>query len=429
MKYSRYNNYVGLSNGDVLGYNAFSRRFALLPHDIAQDLLNHTGAICQVSETFDSLVKAGFIIPDDKDEVSLLDKETIARDFDEGHAEVHVNPTLNCNFRCWYCYEEHQPKSEMSEEVFNSLQNYLLSVINSPIKSFHLGFFGGEPLLKFKKVCRPLIEWMASRCQEKDIDFSTNFTTNSYLLTQEMVDFLKQYNCCLQITLDGHREYHDKVRFPKVGIGSYDRILQNVVMASDAGIRVVLRINYTLDNIDSTLNIVDDLSAKKPEHPEKIMVDFQRVWQDKSNGGDEKVKETIGRCGQKLNDIGIGYSLPDLSNPRQSSCYGDKANYVCVNYNGDFFKCTARDFKPERRAGHLAPDGTLVWEPGRKEAWEKAKFSREVCRSCRIAPICLGGCRQRGLESPDDGSCPLGYDDARKDELILQRFEYQYLNT
>ena len=31
------------------------------------------------------------------------------------------------------------------------------------------------------------------------------------------------------------------------------------------------------------------------------------------------------------------------------------------------------------------------------------------------------------MEMPDNGECPMSYDDARKDELILQRFEAQFM--
>lgn len=304
MKLSQFNNHIPLSNNKTLGYNSFQRRFIVLPEKVASIIKDYDSTINSEeiidrlsAETFQLLKESGSIINSYVDELSILDKELETINCCESNAELHINPTLDCNFLCWYCYEEHMAGS-----------------------------------------------------------------------------------------------------------------------------------NYTLGNLESVSEIISDLKAQNIVESNKIVIDFQRVWQDKHKGGDEKIKLLIKEYGRQLKEIGISYSLPDLHNPRVSSCYGDKKNYICVNYNGDFYKCTARDFKPERRAGHLAPDGTLVWEPGRREAWEKAKFSREICRSCRIAPICLGGCRQRELESPDDGRCPLGYDEARKDELILQRFEHQYLN-
>ncbi len=435
MKLSQFNNHIPLSNNKTLGYNSFQRRFIVLPEKVASIIkessstLESEEIINGIShETFQKLKESGFIISSETDELSILDKELETLNSCESNAELHINPTLDCNFRCWYCYEEHMAGSKMSDDVLGAVKNYLNKTITQPLRHFRLSFFGGEPLLEFDSVCKPLIEEAAGLCNERGVSFHVSFTTNSYMLTKDMADYLSRFSCGMQITLDGHRKFHDKVRFAPGGIGSYDRIISNVTMLANAGVNIVLRVNYTLGNLDSVSEIISDLKAQNIVRPHYIMVDFQRVWQDRHKGGDEKIKLLIREYGRQLKEIGIGYSLPDLHNPRATSCYGDKKNYICVNYNGDFYKCTARDFKPERRAGHLAADGTLVWEPGRKEAWEKAKFSREVCRNCRIAPICLGGCRQRGLESQDDDKCPLGYDEARKDELILQRFEHQYLN-
>lgn len=430
MKQSLFNNFIILSGDKILGYNAFTRRFAVLSKEVADRLVSSedfSDSEMAKSHTLSLLKDAGFIIPSDFDEVAILDNEIEHLDFNPTYLQLHVNPTLNCNFRCWYCYEEHQPASELGPDIFSALQNHISLVVKDPVRLFLLGFFGGEPLLKFRKVCKPLIEWSANLCRQRDVNFKVNFTTNSYLLTDEIINFLGGYDCCLQITLDGHRPLHNKVRFPAPGIGSYDRILTNVAKLAEKGVNVILRINYTLDNIRSVGEIVSDLADKNITRPHKIAINFQRVWQDRRNGGDEEIKRLILSYGKELESLGMTYSMPSLDNPRSNSCYGDSAGYLCVNYNGDFFKCTARDFKSERRAGHLAADGTLVWETGRKEQWEKAKFSNPVCRSCRIAPLCLGGCRQRGIETPHNGMCPMEYDGDQMDDLILQRFESQYM--
>lgn len=398
MKQSLYNNFIHLPSKRILAYNAFTRRFAIFP-----DFFNVTSIVdspdcLENSVVYEKLRQAGFLIEDNINEVDILTDEIRKMDFNPEVAELHVNPTLDCNFRCWYCYEEHKTKSEMSEEVMVAVRNYMIKTIRTPLKHFQLSFFGGEPLLTFDSVCKPLIEFAARLCNEHNIHFHVSFTTNSYLLTPEIIAFLTKFECGMQITVDGHRRFHNKVRFTDKEGGTYDKIITNVAMLADAGINVILRVNYTLGNINSAKEIVSDLDALHITRPEKIIVDFQQVWQDRHKGEHWKKKLLIEECGKRLKEIGIYYSNPDLHEPRLSSCYGDKNNYICINYNGDFFKCTARDFKTERRAGYLSVDGTLVWEPGHKEAWENAKFTRKICLNCRIAPICLGGCRQRGIE-------------------------------
>lgn len=428
MKQSIFNNYIPLRSGAILGYNAMTRHFAVFSE--APDKLLQLADSTEIEpDDYRRLIKGGFLIENDIDEAEILRDEIHEIDFNNRVAELHINPTLDCNFRCWYCYEEHQKDSQMSIEVLDAVKKYLDKTLVAPVTLFRLSFFGGEPLLKFDTVCRPIILQAASLCKQRDIRLHLSFTTNSFLLTPEIAGFLGNYDCGMQITLDGHREFHNRIRFAPDGVGSYDRIISNVTMLANTGINVVLRINYTLGNIDSVGEIVTDIARQGLTTPGNVTVDFQRVWQDKHNGADDKVKLLLREYGRRLKEIGIHYSIPDLHNPRLSSCYGDKANYVCINYNGDFFKCTARDFKRESRSGHITPNGTLIWDTGRKEAWEKAKFTNTVCHTCRIAPICLGGCRQHNLENPQDGKCPMGYSEARKDDLILQRFEHQYINN
>lgn len=431
MKSSLFNNFISLSSGKTLGYNAFTNRFIIAPTSITPLIktIDNLDRLSVLDETArQQLIAAGFLVPESQDELAILDQEINNTDFNDTSYELCINPTLDCNFRCWYCYENHQKESELNTDILTRIEKHLTEALISPINSFYLSFFGGEPLLKFNSVCKPLILFANSICKKRDIRFRVHFTSNSYLLTPDIADFLSAYPCTFQITLDGSRKFHDKVRFPSPGVGSYDKILDNVALLADNGVIITLRINYTLGNVESVGDIVTDLINKQISHPENIVVNFQRVWQDHHNGNNEKIKLLISDFGKILVTNHFGYSIPDLSNPRISSCYGDQKNFACINYNGDFFKCTARDFTKDNRCGHLAKDGRIIWDENKEEQWLRSKFSRQICRSCRIAPICLGGCRQKTKEAPDDGQCPLRFDEARKDELILQRFETYIMN-
>ncbi len=56
--------------------------------------------------------------------------------------------------------------------------------------------------------------------QEQQLNFNISFTTNGYLIKQEFIDYFKERAISpgFQITLDGYREEHDKVR-PSVPMG------------------------------------------------------------------------------------------------------------------------------------------------------------------------------------------------------------------
>ena len=105
-----------------------------------------------------------------------------------------------------------------------------------------------------------------------------------------------------------------------------------------------------------------------------------------------------------------------------SSCYADKRYQATINYNGEVFKCTARDFTNNTGEGYLTTEGSVVWN----EKYEKrlsSKFKNPPCKECRILPICGGGCSQQALESNGNDYCVLNYDEGIKTQVIINKFK------
>lgn len=144
MKQSLYNNFIPLKTGGVLGYNSLKRRFAVFTNDPKTLLKESEASNNSSSQEYIRLKEGGFIIDDTFDEYQQLLVEINATDFNTEAAELHINPTLDCNFRCWYCYEEHMAGSKMSEEVLEAVKNYLNKTITQPLRHFRLSFSEGN---------------------------------------------------------------------------------------------------------------------------------------------------------------------------------------------------------------------------------------------------------------------------------------------
>lgn len=424
MKFSKYLSLIPLGKSRLLIYCALNDEFVVLRNfdslDIEPETLERTHP-----EAYHALVKASGIIEDDFDEQKEVRKRIKACDSYSGNYTLHINPTLDCNFRCWYCYETHIKDSAMSLRTVEAVRRAITRILkDEKIKNFHLSFFGGEPLLQYENACRPIIEHAAKTCKDAVIEFSVHFTTNGYLLTPGMLDFLKDFPSGFQITLDGVQEDHDKVRFPKGGGGSYVQITRNVSEALRRGIRVILRFNYTADKLERIFDTVPFFESLDEEQKKYLSVDFQRVWQDGSRQ-DEDVS-ALPDLQRRFREIGIPNSSQEYFDYVNNSCYGDKWNYALINYNGDLYCCSARDFKPEKRAGYLADDGTFVWSDYKKRH-DSIRFNRPGCRECRIAPICGGGCSQQHLEHDgEENYCIFGQGEQREQKInsaLLTRFE------
>ncbi len=429
MKFSLYNNYIQLSENHWIIYNSLTDSF--LAYKGYLQIPESPVVLKRKNEVlFNELQKIGGVVSKDTDEVAQVKKTVKDVDFDNSKFILHINPTLDCNFHCWYCYENHVGGSRMSSKTKDSVRRLIEKIIesNNEIKHFSLGFFGGEPLLGFKDVVKPLIKYTSEQCALKKISFDVNFTSNGYLITDEIINFLKEYNCSFQITLDGGKKHHDKTRFNKGGAGSFDEIINNVKKLLMNGIRVVLRINYTHSNISSVSEIISILEDISMDLRSYLDVDLQRVWQDSevSNPFDE-VYGVAKEFRRKILSLGYRISNNKIHDSVRNSCYGDKKNHLLINYNGDVFKCTARDFKQEDRYGLIEESGEIVYNEDKLKLFETAKFSKEVCKNCRIAPRCAGGCRTQAVEHFDNPFCLYGYTDEIIDEMILELFEERFL--
>ncbi len=431
MKLSRYNSYISLGEKAGLIFNAFTDSFVAVKSSSDGFAKVRNGDITSISsELQKQLEEAGAVVADDFDEVDALRKRIDEIDNNDSFLLLHINPTLDCNFRCWYCYENHIKGSCMTPETYGNVVKLVKNrIAKQPnLKYLQLSFFGGEPLLRFDEVVKPLISEIAALCKDAGIDISVHFTSNSHLLTDEMILFLKPHQAGFQITLDGGRENHNKTRFGKGGTPSFDDILTNVRKLAEAELPIGLRINYTAENIESTNEIIEIISAGPDEVKKFVSVDYQRVWQDGDNKNNDPTYAKTRQFRKRLNEAGFRTGNNRILNGVCDSCYGDKRNQLLVNYNGDVFCCTARDFKPEHRMGRLADDGNVVWEGDRFEKRMASKFSKPVCHECRIAPLCGGGCRTQATEHPEPYKCIYGYTADEMDEFIIERFEELHMH-
>lgn len=421
MKYSLYNSILPLTEKYNLIYNSLSDQFIIFNSETNIEKISETRTIF-----FEELKKRGHILDETTDEIQLLKDIVRQVDSDDSHYDLTLNPTLNCNFHCWYCYEKHIKNSQMNATTISYVQKFISNTITRQknLKHFRLSFFGGEPLLYFNNTVKPILEYFNKICSEARINYSIGFTSNGYLLTPGMIVLLKQnYVDFFQITLDGYRDDHNKVRFASKNKGSYDVILYNIKQLLTNKINVTLRINYTVSNIAGVKNIINDLSDIDVTAKSYLCIDFQRVWQDQVTAID--IETTTNETIEQFKANGFYVSRRKLTTIKDS-CYADKKNQALINYNGDVFKCTARDFSSTSRDGILNSYGEISWENNALEKRMNIKLNNKQCLSCRIAPLCNGGCSQQALEH--QGYCLLDFDEKKKDKVVIDRFFECYIN-
>ncbi len=421
MKESRYN-YSEQDDTGLLLYNSASGEILAMHKEVAEVFMKsrrHFERIQNVHpELYNYLCDHGFFVDDDCDEVERLITRWKDQEQKTRHFKLVVNPTLDCNFSCWYCYEKHDQHKGMSSAVSNAVLAFVNHLVDEGnYKEVELSFFGGEPLLYYDSVVVPLIEGVASACSRAGIGFSLHFTTNAYLLTDERLEWLSAYNTSFQITIDGNEKVHNGIRKTFDGFPTYSVIIANSCKALALGCRVGIRFNYTAQFLPSFIDVLLDFENLSEAQRHLLSFNFQRVWQD-SGGNPDKVIVNVKKLEERFRQE--GFTVIESEQNKVPFCYADRNNSVVVNYDGLLYSCTARDFTEANSEGMLSPGGYLEWNENHIRR-QKLKYGNATCRSCRIYPLCHGGCSQMKLDYGADSGCLKGFSTEQKEKILSRR--------
>lgn len=247
---SFYNNIVKVEDIFLL-FNALTKAYLIVSNEMLEQINKYKSDINKLKQSneklYNTLKENGFIVKMDFDEKQYVINTRFLNIFNSSEYFLIINPSMDCNLKCWYCYENHIANSMMSIETAEKIIKHIkLQFQITNFKKIYLSFFGGEPLLN-KKVIRFIIENTKDFALEHNIELGLSFTTNGTLLSDSFIDFLSEFQVSFQITLDGDKDLHNKTRFYKTsGKGSYEHILQNIKKVTDIidNATISLRINF-----------------------------------------------------------------------------------------------------------------------------------------------------------------------------------------
>lgn len=410
MVFSYYNEFIDAKHTDGYEYlfNSLSKKWIKLDCKLAgiiRERLDDVPSLEQIHpELFKAMADEGFIVQNLQEEIAEALTKINDKLASKEHVTITINPTLDCNLRCWYCYEEHLKGSMMNQSTVNGVVAYIGTLLKSgKVKKLHLAFFGGEPLLGFRKVVQPVITAVSQICKENNVGFDLHFTTNAVCMTSGVLEWLMPWvnTTTFQIAFDGGEENHDSTKHFANGLGSYRIVLEHTKEAIRRGFNAVLRCNYNKDTLTSFIYLIEDL--KEFLQADNLRFSFNKIWQAPNDR--ELLDERI-RFIHRIEPYNINSNLKQYLANSLNPCYGDYRHNMVINYNGDIFKCTARAFKRENRLGYIDENGTVVYDECAIQ--RTACHYTPYCFACRILPICPV-CSQARAEA-DYGKCPIGID-------------------
>ena len=385
-------------------------------------------------EDFNRFLKMGYIIDSNFDEITYMKFKNRQAIFLDKSYRLTINPTLDCNFKCWYCYEEH-PKEYMNEGTIEKIKRHIRYMVEQErVTSLLLDWFGGEPLLYFYEVIYPIATYAKKLCKKHKIPYSSQMTTNAYCIDEKMIPYFAEIeNGFFQITLDGDRERHNKIRNAS-GKPSYDIIINNINMLCEKldKVFITMRLNYDEKTLQSG-NIYSILDDIKEKNRKKIRINLQRVWQTKKGKLDEKQYQHLINFIETAKEKGFLISSGGgLAMGIFYTCYVSRYYHTEINYDGKIYKCTARAYTDDYVMGELMPNGAIQWnEQKLSKMYANPMFENAMCITCKYLPLCNGVCPQSILDANGkmtDEQCTLNNLEYSFEKQIIDYYEFSCQN-
>lgn len=408
-KASKYNRYVLVDN-ELYIYNLLSRSIICLGEKALGDKIRNNSFEEFDHDSLEMLERNKLICDDSIDESLQVIRLQRMIKYGNKNSRLTILPTLNCNFRCWYCYEEHTSRYITDKEC-GTLAKFCKNLLDSHhLNSLTLDWFGGEPMLKFSDVIVPFSHKIKQLCEERRVTFYNMITTNGALITENHLDEMERIALNkFQITLDGGIEFHNKTRFSKKHPDSYNCIVNNIttLVRRFPDINLTLRINCTPTNIESISSIINSFTS---DIRNKIHINLQPIWQE---------VESLKAFSGKVTEITrlfheAGFSVPSFTSlpSTPNICYVENMLHYTIIPGLEVYKCTARDFKKDspNYIGNISEDGVFISNDNILRYYCDSFFENKTCLECEVLPVCRGNCIQKCVEC--------NRLDCQKDDLI-----------
>ena len=346
------------------------------------------------------LASGRMLVQDGSDELDLLGKRYEASRGDTSQLALTIVTSLGCNFDCPYCFEAKHPEimdAEVQQAVLELLDDQLPT-----IRSFHVSWFGGEPLVG-KTPLLALSDAFGERCDRAGVRYDADIITNGYLLDQGTCAQLRDRRVThAQITLDGPPETHDRMRPLAGGQRSFWGIVKNLHHAV-AYFPVTIRMNVDTENFpkaEELLRVLADqgLAGKLSVYAGQITGNTDDPSAPSATYGHRCfTNRDFARAELEFKRLvtRYGFGSPALPRPTEAPCTAVRANELVVGSSGELYKCWESVGNRLEVVGHIRdyrnPNGRLA-------KWLKYDpFRNEECRGCIALPVCMGGCAAHAM--------------------------------
>ena len=416
---SRFNARSADPDGTLILYNSFYGAISGFPAALrspVEQRLRRAGFEGKLEGVTKYLYERGFLVQRGTDEFQRVRMMYGNQQYKQDRLELILLSSEECNFRCVYCYEEF-PRGTMEPWVRDSILKMVAR--RAPrLNELAVSWFGGEPLLGYEAI-EEIGPRLVELSEKNGINYSSNMTTNGYLLTPDkFVNLLKWNVRGYQITLDGTPEDHDQHRILRGGGPTFDVIFENLreMKKVKEPFFVSLRINFDRDNIPRMGEFMETLKSAFGDD-ERFVLRFYPIgtWGGSNDdhlpvcgvtGEEERQTLELAALAKGIRaESKFPYMQPQTS---MAVCYAARPYNLLIGADGKIMKCTiALDTKDYNIVGRMTPEGLAQIDVDKLAKWVAPYFEDDpTCQKCFFLPVCQGcSCPLPRIET-EERPCP-----------------------
>jgi len=328
---------------------------------------------------------------------------------------LEISVTEKCNLGCPYCYVANRP-TWMTPQVFDSSIPKLYDLMNrSGDSTYHVSFFGGEPLLNFDLI-KYAVPFLRNDKKCKGINIITNLT----MIDEKKAKFLKENHVGVSWSFDGMSSNETRPLLPLLentnpetgelfdGILSMYEYKRDLITSLTNGCKVMIWPGNTKDMTEN----FEFLLSWGIEHPDFSIV-RDDVWTKEdiivfreecirlADKWIEKLKQgipsSVGFLRLAILDILFGL----VKGKRPFGCFAGTNGGVLMS-SGEFYPCARFASKKIMKM-----DENYNFKYYQKEFNPK---NYDKCEPCRLKQVCNAGCTYSQImndNKPLDSVCEL----------------------
>ena len=317
-------------------------------------------------------------------------------------------PTMDCCFRCHYCFEKYKEKKYMTPEIMDQIIKYVTSY--PELKNIKITWFGGEPLMAVPQI-EEFYDKFRDIWQEP---FISNIITTGYHIDKESIRVMQKVGISsVQITLDGMKETHNKVKHLPSGEDVFERILSNIELLNDSApeINITIRVNLTLENKEEYIPLHklcltrfygrSNITISPAFVLDRGTGDICRSNNNIFFGHIERSKFILNLAKNGINSVFVRYPEPFFN-----ECAIRNEMAIAFDPEGYAYKCWEVIGNKEYAIGKLNDDGILTdinQTILNRQLYGADTFDDPICSQCKYLPICNGGCLIQRIENKFEG--------------------------